>query len=79
MDFQVFSLPKMVRNGIPSFFSFVNGSERNSEVFSSENGSKRSSKVSLLKMVWNGMVFLLQEMVRNGILRFFSSAKQAEF
>jgi hypothetical protein len=44
-DFQVFSLPKIVRNGIPSFFSSENGSERNSKVFSSENGLERKSKV----------------------------------
>jgi hypothetical protein len=56
----VFSLPKMVRNGIPIFVSSENGSERNSEVFSSENGSERNSKVLSLKMVWNGMVFLFQ-------------------
>ncbi len=36
--------------------------------FSSENDSERNSKV-----------FSLPKMVRNGILRFFSSAKQAEF
>ncbi len=75
----MFSLPKMVRNGIPSFFSSENGLERNSKVFSSENGSERNSKVLSLKMVWNGMVFLFQKMVRNGIPRFFSSAKQTEF
>jgi hypothetical protein len=45
-DFQVFSLPKIVRNGIPSFFSSENGSERNSEVSSSENGLERNSKIS---------------------------------
>ncbi len=78
-DFQVFSLPKMILNGIPSFFSSKNGSEQNSKVFSSENGSERNFKVLSLKMVWNGMVFLFQEMVRNGIPRFFSSAKQTEF
>jgi hypothetical protein len=91
----VFSLPKIVRNGIPSFiffrkwigtefrvlFSSVNGSERNSKVFSSENGLERNSKVFSFEMVWNGIprVFLFQEMVRNGIPRFFSSVKQVEF
>ncbi len=45
----MFSLPKMVQNGIPSFFFFQNGSERNSEVFSSENGKERNSKVLSFK------------------------------
>ncbi len=79
MDFQVLSLTKMVRNGIPRFFSSENGWERNFEVFSSENGLERNSKVLSLKMVWNGMVFLFQEIVQNGISRFFSSVKQTEF
>jgi hypothetical protein len=75
----VLSLTKMVRNGIPRFFSSENGWERNFEVFSSENGLERNSKVLSLKMVWNGMVFLFQEIVQNGISRFFSSVKQTEF
>ncbi len=41
---QVFSLPKMIRNGIPRYFFSENGSERNSEVFSSKNCSDRNSE-----------------------------------
>jgi hypothetical protein len=76
-DFQVFSLPKLIRNGIPSFFSSENSSEQNSEVSSSENGLKRNSKVLSFKngfeqiskgfslqrngSEWNSEVFLFRE------------------
>ncbi len=47
---EVFSLPKMVRNGIPRFFSSKNGLEWNSEGLSlPRNGSEQNSEVSLLR------------------------------
>jgi hypothetical protein len=58
----------MVHNRIPRVFSSEKWCGWNSEGFS-------------LRMVQNGIprVFLFREMVRNGITRFFSSGKQAEF
>ncbi len=78
-----FSLP---RNGLErnsdGFSLPINGSEWNFEGVSPEKWFGTNSEgVSLPKMVRNGMkrVFLFREMVRNGIPRFLSSAKQAEF
>ncbi len=81
-DFQGFSLPKMVWNRIPSNFFLPkmvqNGIPKLSLLKMVRNGIPRFYH---LKIVWSGvlMVFHFREMVRNGILRFFSSAKQAEF
>jgi hypothetical protein len=68
IEFRVFFLPTMVRNGIPKF-SFL------------KIVRKGIPRFYNLKMVRNGIprFFLFQEMVRNGIPRFFSSAKQAEY
>ncbi len=81
-EFQSFSLPKMVQNGIPRFFLFLKCSEAEVwEFFSFDKGSAEFWGFSHPKMVRNGIlrVFLFWEMVRNGTPRFFSSAKQAEF
>ncbi len=88
--------PKMVWNGFSSvfcfenwfgtefrnFFSYENGSEQNSEVFSLPKMVRnRFPRFYSFQMVRNGIprVFLFWEMVRNRIPRFFSLAKQAEF
>jgi hypothetical protein len=81
-DFQVFSLPKMVCNRIPSYFFLPkmirNGIPKFSLLKMVRKGIPRFYHP---KIVWNRIprVFLFREMVRNGIPRFFSSAKQAEF
>ncbi len=69
----MFSLPKIVRNGIPIFFSSKNGLKRNSKVFSSENGLERNSKVLSFEndLERSSKGFLFQEMFRNGIPRVF--------
>ncbi len=68
-DFWVFSVLRIGWNGIPRFFLFENGFERNSEV-------------CFLFWKWFGTEFQgffgLPKMVQNGIPRFFSSENGAE-
>jgi hypothetical protein len=61
MEFQVYSLPKMIQNGIPRFFLFQKWFGMEFRGFSHP------------KLVRNGIpwVFLFQEMVRNEIPRVF--------
>ncbi len=60
-----FSLPKMVWNRIPRFFSSKNGSERNSVGFLFQEMDR--NKIP--------RVFLFQEKVQNGFPKVFSSKK----
>jgi hypothetical protein len=73
--FECFLFRELVHNEIPKFFLFQKwfGTEFRG-FFSSENGLERNSEgFSRLKIVGKGIprVFLSQEMVRNGIPRFF--------
>ncbi len=66
--FECFLFRELVRNGIPKFFLFENGSEWNSEV-------------CFLFRKWFGtefQAFSLPKMVQNGIPRFFSSENGTE-
>jgi hypothetical protein len=53
--FKYFLFQKWFRKEFRVFFSFINGSESNSEVFSSEMVWKGIPRFYHSKMVWNGI------------------------